>query len=362
MESARDGPNSRDSKMARIKIRQLAALCRRVGTALEAGVDVRRIWSREVERASLLSRGSLAAVSRTIAGGDSMTDAIAAGDGYFPPMVREMVEVGEKTGHLDRVFLQLAEHYERQLALRRTFIAGIIWPMIQLAAAVLIVGLLILAMGWVRQLTGVDIDLLGFGLVGVSGFLIYGAIVTGIAIAAVIVIRGAARGWFWVAPLQRAIMMVPVLGSSLKTLALARMSWTLAVTLDSAMDTAQAVALALRSTQNIFFTRQIPSATATISRGGEIHEALRGAGSYPNEFIDAIEVGEQSGRLSESLMKLSKNYEDRARAALNALTVVAGFLVWGLVALVLVMLIFKLAMFYIGMINNAAQGRFPGDV
>ena len=54
-----------------------------------------------------------------------------------------MAEVGEHSGHQGEVFAQLSEHYENQVHLRRNFLAAIAWPMLQLAIALAVVGLLI---------------------------------------------------------------------------------------------------------------------------------------------------------------------------------------------------------------------------
>ena len=80
-----------------------------------------------------------------------------------------MVGVGEQTGHLGEVFGRLAEHYQAQVKLRRTFLSAIAWPMFQLLAALVVVGLLILVMGIIGNMNGVPIDMLGLGLVGNRG-------------------------------------------------------------------------------------------------------------------------------------------------------------------------------------------------
>lgn len=340
----------------RITTRRLAHFCRRVGTSLEAGIDVRRVLSRECQRATWRERPALKRLEQRVAGGDSLDDALAATDGLFPPMVHGMVHVGEESGKLDQAFLKLAEHYERQLALRRTFLAGIVWPMIQLAAAVFIVGLLIWIMGMVSEMVGEDVDLLGLGLIGNQGLMIYVMIVVGTALAILILYRAAAVGMVWMRPVQRVILSVPVLGKALRTLALARMAWTLSLTLNTSMDTIRAVQLAVKNSQNVIFTSGMNRIAAVIRQGRSISEGLRAAGGYPQEFIDAIEVGEDTGQLSESMDHLSRLYEDRAKAALAALTVFAGFLVWGLVAVLIIAIIFRLALFYIGQINSVLNG------
>ena len=75
----------------------------------------------------------------------------------------------------------------------------------------------------------------------------------------------------------------------------------------------------------------------------------------PETGAAALQVAEESGRVVESMDRLSRRYEEEAELALRTLTVVAGFLVWALVAAIIIWMIFRLAGFYIGTINEALQ-------
>jgi hypothetical protein len=84
---------------SRIGHRELAGLCRRLSTALEAGIDARRVWAREAAgRSSSALRSRLERISAAIAAGSSVSDALETTGEYFPLLFREMVSVGEETG------------------------------------------------------------------------------------------------------------------------------------------------------------------------------------------------------------------------------------------------------------------------
>ena len=53
---------------------------------------------------------------------------------------------------------------------------------------------------------------------------------------------------------------------------------------------------------------------------------------------------------------VSNLYQDQARAALNTLATVGGFAVWVVVAGIIICLIFRLAMFYLGVLSAAGRG------
>ena len=76
-------------------------------------------------------------------------------------------------------------------AARRQLLALLSWPLLQLVAAVMVVGILIYVMGMVKQ------DILGFGLVGTRGLVVYLNVLVAAAIALFLCLEAARRGAFW---------------------------------------------------------------------------------------------------------------------------------------------------------------------
>ncbi|MHB1033125.1 MAG: type II secretion system F family protein [Pirellulales bacterium] len=343
--------------VARIGTKDLAGLSRRLSTALEAGLDLRSVLTREVngpgrKRFRAAMRQVAASVDRGAKLGESLDE---TGD-FFPALFREMVDVGDETGRLPDVLRQLAEHYDDQLKLRRIFLAAIAWPVIEFVAALGIVGFLIWILGVIGSRTGgKPIDVLGLGLVGNRGLTIYCGILAGAAVAVSMLVEAGRRGWFWPRWVQRGMLRIPVLGRTLRTLAEARLAWTLHLTMHTGMEVQHALRLSLQSARNAAYTDQADGVARAIAAGREIHEALGETGVLRPEFIEALAVGEQSGRVSESMAILARQARDQARNAIVVLTTLAGFAVWALVAIMIIVLIFRLFSFYVGTINDALK-------
>lgn len=349
---------------SRLRLSEAASLSRRLATSLGAGVDIRRVFAREA-----LGRGSgslpmkLEPVAVRVQQGYSLADALRASGDYFPPLFREMVELGEQTGRLPEVFSRLAEHYESQVALRRTFRASITWPLLQLGMALGIVGLLI----WILGVIGSDgqsppIDVLGFRpfgkpLVGNHGLLVYLTFVAGTALVLFAGARLIRRSALWGRPLEWLVLALPVIGRSLRTLALARFAWALDITLGAGMPVIEGLQLSLRATQSPGYRSLEDEVARGLKSGREVHEVLADSRAFPREFLDAIEVGERSGRLPETMAVVAVQYNDQARHALAVLTTVAGFAVWALVAGLIILMVFRIFLTaYLGPINEALKG------
>lgn len=338
----------------RLSAKQLGELSHRLAIETESGIDIRRTWKREAESASARLRPSIQQISHAVNHGDSLTAALARTGDVFPPLFREIVDVGEKTGTLGRVFHRLSTHYRKVVELQRMFLMAIAWPMIELVLAIFVIGLLIWFLGVIASRNrGEAIDILGFGLVGNRGLLIYTNFIIAVGLLIAGLVIAVRRGALSLAPLQNAAMRVPVIRDCLEKLALARLTWALHLAMNVDMDLRQVVPLVLRATGNDYYIRHTQEAVSLVGAGHPLHEAFGVTGVFPDSFLEALEVAEESGAVVESMERLSQRYEDEAQIALKLLTTIAGVAVALVVMGLIIIMIFRIAGFYVGTINSA---------
>lgn len=335
--------------MAKIGLKPLAEMCRRVATSHATGIDARTIWTREARTGPSRKQREFERVADAISRGSTVTDALKQTEGYVPPLMVDMVDVGEQSGNLDVAMSRLGEYYERVIRLKNMFLIAIIWPSIQLVFAICAIGFVIWVTGFIGgEQTGPDAistDIVGFGLQGNQGLAVYAAIVGSIVVAAFFVIRSLAGGYLSKVAMVP-LMQMPGIGPALRTLAIARLSWALGMTFESGMSAKKCVKVAMRSTQNSFFTRHIEAINAKVSRGETLYNAFTETGAFPQDFLDAVLVGEESGRFGESMEKISQAYESKGQLAMRTLTVAAGFAVWCLIGLFIIFMIIRIAIYY----------------
>lgn len=345
----------------RIRLKPLAALCHRLAIATGAGLEDRRIWRDEAQRASGSQRAVATHVSDSLARGRSISDALADSGDFLPPLFKQIVAVGDASGQLDRTYRRLAEHYDHSLAAKRALAGAVAWPALQLGIAALVVGLVIwvtAALG-LKDFDGKPIDLFGFGLVGSRGLAIYIALLVALAGALVFVLAAVRRGAAGTRTLQQLALRIPVVGRAVETLAMAQFTWALQLVLDTPMDLRKALPLALGATGNDAYARLGPQVAQRVGQGGTIHAALAETGAIPRELLDAIEVGEQSGMLAETMQRQAREYQERAATAVKVLGQALGYAVWFAVMALLILLIFRVFSFYTGTIQSLTK---PGAI
>lgn len=338
-----------------MRLKSLAQFCHRLATATNAGIQDRKIWADEAHRGSMSERKAAATIRDQLAVGRSLADSLPATGEYYPPLFRQMAEVGEVSGRLGEIYQRLARHYDRMLASRRAFLSRIAWPLMQLGIALFVIGLLIWILGILpvnQTAAGAQVDTLGWGLIGTPGLIKYVNVLMLLAISLFVLIQAMQRGAAWTRAMQRTMTTLPVVGAAFKTLAIARFTWALQLVLDTPLDVRKALALALDATGNDYFARHGKAVARSIEQGHTITQSLTATGLFPADLLNSIAVGEESGRLVETVEREAVEYEQRSGTAIAILAQAAGYVIWLLVAVFIITMIFRLFSSYVGMLEG----------
>jgi len=342
----------------RMGLAAAGTFCRRLGTSLKAGADLLAILDSEGKHGTSQHRAAMQTLREGAKKGEQLSVIMHQENKYFPPLLISMTRVGEATGRLERTLLVLAEHYDQQLKMRRAFVSSIIWPGIQLIGGIGVISLLIWILGILRPATGGEMtDILGFGLRGPEGVLIFWAYIgTFFAIVGGLIwaFKNNVGGSQNVIPL---FYMVPVIGPAIQTITLARFSWTLALSLDAGLDPIRSIALGLDSTDSDYYRAGADDAKIAIrENGATLAGGLEATDIFPDEYISRIEIAELSGTDAESTESLAREYDERAKIAMKTISGFATGIVWLAVAGSLIFLIFRMIMSIAAGYSSALEG------
>lgn len=126
-----------------IRKSSVARFTRTLGTLLASGVSIIEAMEITAKTAGnlVISRAINKSVL-AIAEGDTITGPLKE-SGVFPPMVTQMISVGEKTGGLDEMLNKIADFYDEEVDEAVTALTSIIEPVIIVFMGVVIGGILI---------------------------------------------------------------------------------------------------------------------------------------------------------------------------------------------------------------------------
>ena len=334
-----------------MKLKALAAFCRRMGVGLRAGVDILRLLESEQRMGDAKHQAAMSQVSESIRSGNSLAKAMLEQKKHFPPLLIQMVHASELGGRMDGMFTYMSDYYEQLKAARAAFISRITWPLIQLVMAVGIIGLVILIQGMLSPNSGYDAS--GVGLSGVGGFITYCLVVTSVTIFLAVIAYGLWKNWFnchrWLMPI---VQRIPTLGTALVTLGLSRLSMTLSMLLNAGVEARRSVKQAFLSTGNYYFIGGMDRAVAAVERGASFGDAFAESKVLPREFVEMVQIGELSGTETESLDHLAVDYQQRSQAALDTIATLTSLTIWMGIVLLMAFMIIRMAMQYINMLNS----------
>ena len=114
-----------------------ARTCRTLSSLISSGVDiVEALIITEDVLINSLYKNILAEAREKIQKGGQISGAFLAEKDLFPPLVGEMISVGEETGQLSKMLLRLAIFYENEVAVATKDLSTIIEPVTMIAIGI----------------------------------------------------------------------------------------------------------------------------------------------------------------------------------------------------------------------------------
>ena len=339
--------------MAPFSTKRVRQICSHVGISLKAGLDLRTSWETEAQRLSGRSRDMMMAIVDQMIDGASLYDSIQkVAPGLFPPMMKEMIQVGEHTGQLAEVFEQLADHYDHKLEVKRIILNGISWPLFELGFSIAVITLLIFIYGMIdgTDLQGNPQSL--FGLRGASGVTIFLSLVALFVAPVIALLVAIRRAWLPVEPVMGVLSRIPVLGRAIRTMAISRICFTMAMAHNAGIDAIRTMTMAFSSGQNPIYKRAGRRAIHVLKDHRSFLEAFQAAGVFPHDLLAAVQTGELTGQLSETMTAFSQHYLERARQQFKTLAFVLGIVVFLFVAALIIATIFMMFKRYLDQLNE----------
>ncbi len=272
--------------------------------------------------------------------GSTLAAAMARHPKTFDQLFVNMIEAGEAGGILDLILQRLSSYIEKIVKLRRDVISAMIYP-----AAVIVIAIAVIAVIMVfviPSFQSIFAGMLGPGeplplptriVVGVSEFLagIGGLVILGAIVAAAVAIRFYYRTPGGHRTIDMILLKVPIIGSILRKIAVARFSRTLSTLLSSGVPILQSLEITARTAGNVILEEAITKVRTGVERGESIVEPLKATDVFPNMVSQMIAIGEQTGALDAMLGKIADFYEQEVDSAIASLLtliepVMIGFL------------------------------------
>jgi type IV pilus assembly protein PilC len=341
----RSGGKSPSKAGGKVKDKEMAIFTRQFSTMIDAGlplVQCLNILAEQSESKNL--RDVTGRVARSVEQGSTLADSLRRHPRTFDDLFTNMVEVGESGGILDVVFQRLAAYIEKAAALKRKVKGAMIYPasIMGVAALVVIFMLTFVIPTFTKMFKdlGADLPLPTQVVVWLSEFVrTYILLIIAAIVGCVFALRAYYRTEKGQSTIDALLLKVPVMGSLIRKVAVARFTRTLGTLVSSGVPILEGLRITARTAGNKVVEKAVLQCRAAVTAGKTLAEPLKASGVFPPMVIQMISVGEQTGALDAMLSKIADFYDDEVDTAVSAMTallepimiVVLGVLIGGLV-------------------------------
>lgn len=340
----------------RVRRKQVTAFTREMSALLAASIPIpQALDGLGEEEANPQLRQIVLTLAQAVRKGSSFSSALAEHPRLFSTLYVSMVRVGEEAGALPKVMGDLAALLEHEDEVRGEVLTAVAYPLFVLGFGVFTVTLLLMVVmprlfGMLQELVNV-LPLPTLVLLKVSGLLVHywWAFLGGI-LGLFFGIRWYVRQPGGAELLDKAKLVLPVVGGVFRSAALGRFARTLGTLVRSGVSLLPALKIVENTIGNRVLARQVAQVAEETRGGDSLAAPLRKLGIFPRTVVQMISVGEESGKLDEMLLKIADIEERHMRARTKtlisllapALILVVGALV-GFMVIALLLPIFRMS-------------------
>lgn len=310
----------------KVKLEALTVFTRQLATMINAGIGIIRcldILESQLRDSSL--KPVLNQTMRDVKNGMSLTDAFAKHPNVFNKLYVNMIRAAELGGILDQILDRIAGFLEYEMEVRTKIKSAMMYPVIVLVFSVCMIGVLFVFVlprfKEIFESMDVEMPIYTSMLFNASGLFKDYWYVPAIAIASGIFfykkLDKTAKGHYQIDAVK---LKIPVVGDIIRKMAISRFAKTFGTLVSSGVPMMRALEIVGETAGNSVIAKGVQTARDSVREGQKISAPLEGTGLFPMMVTHMIDIGEETGRLSEMLNKVSEFYEKEVDAAVKGLT------------------------------------------
>ena len=310
----------------RVKSSDLVNITRQLSSMLTAGITLLR--SLEILRSQTTNHALINvmdSIIKDIQEGSSFSRAIAKHPEAFSSIYVSFIEASEGSGLLDKALSRLSDTLEKQEKLKATVKGTMMYPVIVISMMVIVVFIMMIFV--IPQIStlytsmSVSLPLPTLILIDISNFFVsFWYIVILVIAAAIIGFQRWHKTTTGRIAIDGMVLKIPIFGSLIKKTILTEFARTLGVLLASGTLVVQALRKVSDISGNVHFRDAIVDVSRRVEKGVSMGDAMSLYDLFPPNLIELVKIGEQTGKLDETLIKASEYYENEVDQGVKTLS------------------------------------------
>lgn len=299
---------------------------RQLATMLTAGLQVQEALSLLKNQSNKTAVSDLIGkISREIQEGGNFASALSKHPKLFSRTYIALVKAGEASGSLEKILVRLADNLEKQQEFQSKVKQALIYPTIIVIAMFAVFAILMIVV--VPKLTelysdfGADLPLPTRILQGVSSFSVHFWWV---------ILIGGFLGWnifqkWRKTSIGRKIwdgftLQLPLFGPLQKEIILVEFTRTLGMLVGAGVHILEALKILTESVGNVHYETALQEISKNVEKGFPLGLLFAQYPIFPAILSQMVKVGEETGKMDETLIKLSSYFEQESDHTVKGLT------------------------------------------
>ena len=330
----------------KIKAKPLSLLCSQLAIELKAGlplVSALRLVAENEEDKKI--KKLVSEVADDVHAGNTLAESFATRGPKLPRTFIETIRAGEESGKLDDTFSRLEKFYEDQAAISGKIASAMIYPAMLITVAIVVVFIIMTvavpvfensfaSMG--NELPGVTKALIAVSHFMVDNLLLLIAIIAALVIGAILYGKtdSGRHAYAWLK------MKFPGISGVNRMNAAVQFASTLSTMLSSGLPMVSAARITAATSPNVLIEEDILAAAEGVVEGNRLGDGLKKSKWFPSLLLEMTAVGEETGKLEETLTVVTEYYQKEVSAAVKrALEILNPAITMVLAALVVFILL-----------------------
>jgi len=299
----------------KVTLDELILFSRQMYSISKAGVPLIQGLSRLADSASspVLAK-VLMQISRDLESGHAVAASFARHRGVFGSLYISLLNVGEMTGQMDRVFLTMHEYLSHDRETINKVKAAVRYPMFVIIAISIAIAILtafvIPAFAQVFDSVNMELPTPTIIILAASAFVVTWWPLILLSLAAALValklwLKTERGRYLW----DKYLLKVPKIGDILLRATLSRFVRAFGVALQAGVPINQALAGVSRTAGNTYITEKINDMQNGIERGDSILRASINAKIFTPIVLQMVSVGEETGQLDAMMLEVADFYD-----------------------------------------------------
>lgn len=311
-----------------ISSEEVTIFSRQLATLLKAGLPLLR--SLEViarQEKNPYFKSTIEQLADNVRTGNKFSDGLSQHPKVFDRLYVNMARAGEAGGVLDVVLDRVATFQEKAIKTRGKVKSAMVYPVVIMFVAVIIVSVLMVFVVpkfqqiFADMLKGAPMPAITQFVIDISTFMKTHILVTlAIIIGVFVIIKLFFRTKFGKRAWDVTILKLPKIGDLSMKSTVSRFTRTFGTLLASGVPILEALKITSGTLNNVIVNEALDRVHDRVRDGESLAVPLDQQKLFPTMVTSMIEVGEETGQLSEMLNRIADNYDEEVDNAVSAVT------------------------------------------